>query len=268
MSKSTAKPRSSKSSGSLFNTLALVLVVFSCLDLAVVALIFAVPSMVPVAFRAPTEPAIYTFLPPPVDTATPTPGPTSPYEATFPPTWTPPGEPTATNTRPPTNTPTETATGTAKPTITQTPTITLTPSKTATFTPTGPTPTPSRTLAPFNYLMQGGRPTYSVNWANTAQCAWLGIAGQAYDLGGRPVLGLYVHLEGGGLNVDAPTGSKTAYGPGGYELYLNNQVVNTTDIYKVQLRDSGGKALSDWYTIPTFADCAKNLIIVNFEQNH
>jgi hypothetical protein len=272
VSKSKAKPRSrSAQSGSCFNALAVVLVVFSILDLAVVALVFVMPNLVPVAFRAPTEPVLFTIQPPPTATVTPSAGPTSltpELALTFPPTWTPPGTPTVTNTRPPSETPTETPTETPRPTGTLTPTVTLTPSKTQTFTPTGPTPTPSRTLSPFNYLMQNGHPTYMQNWANTAGCSWLGIAGQVFDLSGRSVQGLYVHLEGGGLNVDAPTGAKPAYGPSGYELYLTDHVVNTTDIYKVQLRDSAGKALSDWYLVPTFQDCAKNLILVNFEQNH
>jgi hypothetical protein len=247
--------------------LALVLVAFACLNLALVAAVFANPAVVPAVLRAPTEMSIATLQPAPTLTPTPLAPPTS-LVPTFPPTWTPQYTPTDTPTKPPTESPTITFTGTPRPTRTETPTITWTPSKTATPTPTGPTLTPTRTWAPFNYLMQNDHPTYMQNWANTAGCKWLGIAGQVYDLKSHSVQGLYVHLEGGGLNVDAPTGAKPAYGPGGYELYLTDHVVNTTDVYKVQLRDAAGKALSDWYTIATFEDCSKNLILVNFEQNH
>jgi hypothetical protein len=254
--------------GLVFNVLTALLMVGTCLSLALVAVVFAAPSLVPAPFRVEGSPvamvtlaALPTLPPPPPETDTSS-------APVFPPTWTPVGTPTVTSTRPPTATPTATVTNTPKPTITPTPTITLTPTKTLTPTPTGPSPTPSNTLSPFNYIMQNGHPTYMQNWTNTAGCSWLGIAGQAFDLNGHPVQGLYVHLEGGGLNVDAPTGAKPAYGPGGYELYLLDHVINTTDTYRVQLRDSAGHALSDWFSIPTFQDCAKNLILVNFAQNH
>jgi hypothetical protein len=268
VSKSKSQPRSrTPQFGSCFNALSALLLVGTCLSLAVVAAVFAAPGLVPEAFRVSTPPPMDTLALLPTQPIPDTPTETS-NAPVFPPTWTPMGSPTVTPTKPPTNTPTNTVTTTPRPTITPTPTITLTPSKTLTPTPTGPSPTPSRTLAPFNYLMQNGHPTYMQNWTNTAGCGWLGIAGQAFDLSGHSVQGLYVHLEGGGLNVDAPTGAKPAYGPGGYELYLTDHVINTTDSYKVQLRDSAGHALSDWYAIPTFQDCSKNLILVNFEQNH
>jgi len=223
---------------------------------------------VPEPFRVADTPlSMATLASLPTLTLPPTPTETS-ILPVFPPTWTPIGTSTVTPTRPPTNTPTATVTDTPKPTVTPTPTITLTPSKTLTPTPTGPSPTPSNTQSPFNYVMQNGAPTYMQNWTNTAGCNWLGIAGQAFDLGGHPVQGLYVHLEGGGLNVDAPTGGKPAYGPGGYELYLLDHVTNTTNTWHVQLRDSAGHALSDVFYIPTFQDCSKNLILVNFAQNH
>jgi hypothetical protein len=256
--------------GALFNALALVLVMLSCLCLGSVGLIFAVPGLVPPDFRVPTEPVLVVI---PTATFTPVISPTS-LVPTFPPTWTPQFTPTDTPTKPPTETPTETLTPTETPTLTLTPsktltpTATLTPSKTSSPTPTGPTPTRTRTQAPYPYVLQNGRATYMANWSNTAGCKWLGMAGQVFDLNGRAVQGLYVHLEGGGLSLDGPTGAKTMYGPGGYELYLSDHVFNSTDTYKVQLRDGAGNALSDWYTIPTFEDCSKNLILVNFTQDH
>ena len=89
-------------------------------------------------------------------------------------------------------------------------------------TPTGPTPTPTRTRSPFPFTLQNNSPVYLRNFANTAGCNWLGIAGQAFDLSGNPIQNLIVHLEGGGLNYDVVTGAPqfTAYGPAGYELYL------------------------------------------------
>ncbi len=102
------------------------------------------------------------------------------------------------------------------------------------------------------------------NWANSAGCNWLGIAGQVFDFDGRAVQGLYVYVEGGGLDYGAPTGAHPQYGSGGYEIYIADHVIDTIDTYRIQVRDAGGLVLSDWYTIPTFADCSKNLIMVNF----
>lgn len=97
----------------------------------------------------------------------------------------------------------------------------------------------------------------------------MGIGGQAFSLDGNPIINLVVHLEGGGLSQDALTGSKTAYGTGGYEFFLNNRPVQSTGEYKVQLRDQNGTTpLSDFITVDTFADCTKNLLLVNFVQNH
>lgn len=133
-----------------------------------------------------------------------------------------------------------------------------------------PTLTPTRTLSPFQFTLQDGNPSHLQNFANTAGCNWLGIAGQAFDLNGNPIQNLFVHLEGGGLNYDVFTGDPAfaAYGPAGYELYLGNTPVNTTNTYRIQLRTSIGQPLSDVYVTPTFADCNKNLILANFVQNH
>jgi hypothetical protein len=271
VSKSSAKSGSASSlGGTLFNALALLLVVLSCLCLASVAVVFAMPGLVPESLRVPTEPVLLSIS---TATFTPVVPPTS-LVPSFPATWTPQFTPTDTPTKPPTETPTDTPTFTNTPTFTftpsrtVTPTVTLTPSKTYTPSPTGPTPTRTRTQAPYNYVLQNGRATYMANWSNSAGCKWLGLAGQVFDLNGRAVQGLYVHLEGGGYSMDGPTGAKPAYGPGGYELYLSDHVYNTTDTYKVQLRDGAGNVLSDWYAIPTFEDCAKNLILVNFTQDH
>jgi hypothetical protein len=118
----------------------------------------------------------------------------------------------------------------------------------------------------FPFVLQNGQPTYIQNFANTAGCNWMGIAGQAFDLYGHPIIGLIVHIEGSGLNYDVFTGDPrfSAYGPGGYELYLGSTPINTTDVYRIQVRTQAGVPRSDFYFIPTFADCRRNLAIANF----
>jgi hypothetical protein len=238
-----------------FNILAIVFLVLSCVSLVCVGAVFANPGIIPAEFQAQPIPATITLIP------TPTPTNTSVYP-TFPPTWTP-ETPTVTSTREILDTPTMTATET--PRVTRT--LTRIPSRTPTLTPAGPTATRTPTRSAFQYTLQPGSPAY-LNNTNTAGCNWMGIAGQVFNMSGQAVIGLLVHLEGGGLNYDSLTGSKTFYGSGGYELYLNDHVVQTTNIYRVQLRNQGGAPLSDTYVINTFADCNKNLILVNFLQNH
>jgi hypothetical protein len=119
---------------------------------------------------------------------------------------------------------------------------------------------------PLSFDLQPGCPAYLANTVNTAGCNWMGITGQAFSLDGLPILGLYVHLEGGGLVVDAPTGGAPSVGPGGYEIVLSDHPIETTDTYRMQLRNASGQPLSDTYVIATFGDCRRNWILVNFEQ--
>ncbi len=96
----------------------------------------------------------------------------------------------------------------------------------------------------------------------------MGIAGLVFDLNGKPVKDLIVHLEGGGLSDESFTGSVPAYGDSGYEFTLGNHPVETTGVYRVQLISAQGAPLSDVVLVDTFADCSKNLLLVNFVQNH
>jgi len=250
-----------------FYILALLLVALSCLVVAFTALVLIYPDVIPSELRSPTDVALVlptrapTRTPPP--TALPSATPTRTLSAWIvPPTWT--ATPTASATA--TATATNTATSIATPTAPR-PTATLTPTPLPP-TPTGPTPTRTNTKTAYSFDLQNGTPSYYPNWANTAGCDWMGIAGQAFDLDGNPVLGLFIHIEGNGLNYDSVTGSKPAYGPGGYELYLGDHPQRTTGVYRLQLRTSSGVPLSAVYTIDTYSECSKNLIIVNFVQNH
>jgi len=83
-------------------------------------------------------------------------------------------------------------------------------------------------------------------------------------------LELFLHYQG---TVPLPgkfsTQKGILYGAGGYEFFLNNRPVQTTGEYTVQLLDQNGAVpLSDIITVNTFADCSKNLLLINFVQNH
>ena len=232
---------------------------------------FPPPTVPPIAVLPSSTPtSIIPTLPP---TFTPT---TKPSDTPAPPTatFTPGGDVTVTDevtveetTPAPDITETATETETETPTE-STPTETLTATATLTATSSGPAPTPSKTRSAFPFTIQGNGPLPVQNFANSAGCNWMGIAGQAFDLNGIPIVGYIVHLEGGGLDADSITGSKTAYGSGGYEFFLNDHVVQTTGEYKVQLLNPSGTPVSDFVVVNTFADCSKNLLLVNFVQNH
>ncbi len=156
-----------------------------------------------------------------------------------------------------------TATGTPGTLISVT--ATPLPSNTATQTPTV-TFTPSKTRAAFDFVVQEGNPIALSNSFNSKGCSWMGVVGQAFDQNLNPRIGLIAHVEGGGLSIDAFTGSKPAVGPAGYEIQLSDRPIQTSGTYKVQMRDTGGVALSDFVTLSTSASCDKNAILLNFVQ--
>ncbi len=257
--------------GALFNVLSAILVLLSCASAGAFAALFQFPSLValippPGAWVIPTQPVLVAGIP----TLAPvvTPGEGTPGEAfpTLPPEWTATHTPTATDTPEP-------ATATLRPTSTRvgtavTPGVTTTGTLTVTITPGGPTPTATRTRSAFAYTLQNNSATYLANFINGSGCSWFGLAGQAFGLDGRPIIGLTVHLEGDGLSLDALTGSQPAIGPGGYEIPLGNHPVETSDIYTIQLRNNTGTPLSDNIVVETFGDCTRNLVLINFVQNH
>ena len=133
--------------------------------------------------------------------------------------------------------------------------------------------TPTITPSTFRFTMQNNYPTYVQNFANVDGCNWQGFAGQGFDLSRRPIVGLIVHIEGGGINYDAITGASPAYGLAGYELFLTSTPIATTTTFRMQLRNQAAEALSDWYYVATFANnsdgsCPQNLGVANFLQNH
>ncbi len=162
------------------------------------------------------------------------------------------------------STPSPSRTPTANPTMT----LTQTSTPTNTQVPTE-TPTPTLELRPF---ILSGEPE-AINDAMippTLGCDWLVIAGQVWDLQDAPVTGLTLHLFGE-LDVyiiDRFTlsGFAEAYGESGYEFRLENLVVDSEESLFIQLVDTNGLPLSHPYPIQTYADCQKNLILVNFKQ--
>lgn len=152
------------------------------------------------------------------------------------------------------------------------PTITQTTPDTPTSTPTlTPTLTPSPTLEIFPFILIGEPETLSSDYIRPSLgCEWLVIAGQVWDLQDAPVKGLSLHLYGelAGYTIDrfSLTGSAPDYGESGYEFLLENVVVDSQESLFIQLVDANEVPFSQPYSLETFNDCQKNLILVNFKQ--
>jgi hypothetical protein len=285
MAKSAARqtgPRQRRRGGGLiaafFNLLTLALLLLTVLSAVVIGAVYVYPPVlgwVPGGSQllAPTVPATAIVLVLPGTTPPPDPVGSTGLAVfpTLPPEWTATQTPTITLTPlPRTATPEPSATSplpSRTPTRTHTPepTVTRTPSR----TPSGPTPRPTNTRSAFNYTLQPGSPTYLANYLNNAGCGWFGMVGRAFGVDDRPVIGLMVKVISDQSELPLVlTGSAPAVGPGGYEVYLGDHPIESTSRFKVQLFSNTGTALSEQFNIDTKGDCTKNLIMVNFVQNH
>jgi hypothetical protein len=175
---------------------------------------------------------------------TPTPG------FTLPPTWTPA----------PTEAPS--ATPTLKPSSTPVPTN----------TPFGAAAQTLEATPAFSFVLQQGSPQSIPNIIRMdAGCNWLGVAGQAVSLNGAPVVGLFIQL-GGTLDGQlletrlSMTGTAPEYGKGGFEFVLADKPIASNNTLWVQLLDQANLPLSEKIPFSTFAECEKNLILINFNQ--
>jgi len=204
------------------------------------------------------------------------------------------GEPTATlfslptetsTVRPPTVNPTWTseptstgeaaATATWTPSVTPTPTITgtpYTPRATRTATPSEtplasatPTATRTPTRGPYDYVLRNNSITYTSNFANNAGCDWAGIAGVVFDQQGNAQLAVSVEVTSSGdFSQTVVSGSATAYGTSGWEVYLNNTPIDET--FYVQLVTSTGSPLSEKVEVKMVANCQSNLAFLVFDK--
>ncbi len=169
---------------------------------------------------------------------------------------------------PPTETPEPTVTGTASPTDipTETPTqfvlVSLTPVPV----------TEAQDLSGVAFGLKEGSPQPLPNFARPELgCAFLGVAGQAFDLAGNVISqGITIQLggllSGSILNQLSLTGATNLYGPGSYEFILADQPIASSNTLWVQLLDQAGLPLSEKLFFDTFDDCERNLILINFQQ--
>jgi hypothetical protein len=216
------------------------------------------PTSPPITIAPPTAVSVAV-----VPTVTPT-----PTEDPLQPTYTPAVPPTPANLEPaPLPTLRPTLTPSITPIIpTRTPTRTPTATPTATVTP-GPSPTATFTLSPFPFTKSSDSPIYLRNYANSAGCDWMGIAGEVLDTSGNPVAdGQYrVHVWDSGIDSRVGTGTAKAYAPSGWEQFVLGEVAVRS--YNVQLETNNGTAVSQVYRVQTRASCNENLLYFIFTQN-
>lgn len=176
--------------------------------------------------------------------------------------------PTATSMATNTETPIPLATMTTAPdTAVATPTPSQTPETAAANTPASLIA--AAPAANHYFVIQDGAIVGMPAWAHQeASCAWLGVAGQVFDLTGNPVKNLVIEvggaLEGQPLLGLSLTGMVIIYGPGGYEIQLADHVVASQGEAWIQIKDGTGQTLSGKTYFETFADCAQNLLLINW----
>jgi hypothetical protein len=118
------------------------------------------------------------------------------------------------------------------------------------------------------YQLQPGSPTALQNFYNPAAlCNWSGIGGQVFGRANQSMSGLVVEvsgtLEGKNVLQLALTGNEPALGPGGYVITLADHLAASTGTLSLVLKDLQGNALSQAIGFNTYADCHKNMLVIN-----
>jgi hypothetical protein len=117
-------------------------------------------------------------------------------------------------------------------------------------------------------------PYYLKNFTHADKgCAWLGVAGQIFSREGQVQKDIVIKA-GGTINGKAVLENMTmplaepavdlAYGPGGFEVTLATSTADTNSAVWIQLFSLSGDPLSAKINLKTYADCQKNLILLNF----
>ena len=124
----------------------------------------------------------------------------------------------------------------------------------------------------YTFTVQQGTPSYLQNFAHVEQgCNWLGVVGQVFDKNGQPINRMVVRAEGflGSQSLDAlgMTGLATAYGPGGFEIELSDEPLNSSGTLSIALFNLEGERVSAYVPFNTYTDCSKNLILINFQES-
>lgn len=122
------------------------------------------------------------------------------------------------------------------------------------------------------YVPQAGTPTSITNFlAPELGCNWSGIGGQLFDLSGEPVSGIVVKIDGslGGtpVNLFGVSGGEQKLGPAGFALKIADRPIASNAELFIQLLDITGRTLTPRMAIQTYADCQRNLVLINIKES-
>ncbi len=162
--------------------------------------------------------------------------------------------------------------GSATPTS-EAPTSTSIPNETATPEVPALTPTKALEITPTVTLdlldVQIGSPVGIPNFAHPELgCQWMGVAGQVFNVNGKPLKDLVIELGGSlsGNEISELTilGQAEIYGPGGFEFELADSPIASDGTIWLRVYDFDGVPLSEESFFNTTDSCDQNLIIINF----
>lgn len=89
-----------------------------------------------------------------------------------------------------------------------------------------------------------------------------------FNADAEPVSGLVVVVGGTLVDNDVKflslTGSASKLGPGGFVITLADQVIGSQGTLWLQMFDLSGTPMSQKVYFNTYADCDRNLILINF----
>lgn len=119
------------------------------------------------------------------------------------------------------------------------------------------------------YIIQSETPVWLPNFAHPDRgCNWMGVAGQVFDRDTNPRTSLVIEvggsLDGNQVNYLTLAGLAQEYGLGGYEIVLEDRVLDSTQELWIQIHDLSGEVVSEKYFFNTFGDCERNLVLINF----
>jgi hypothetical protein len=124
----------------------------------------------------------------------------------------------------------------------------------------------------FSYVLEGQPAGVASTLFRTGKaCEWMGVGGRVTDMQGAAVKGLIVRVGGtvGGVKLDeriTVTGIAPSYGVSGYEFMLGNVPLALNNAFWIRLEDVSQQPLSDTIFFNTYADCKRNLILINFKK--
>ena len=94
----------------------------------------------------------------------------------------------------------------------------------------------------------------------------MGFSGQVFDLNRQLVIDVVVHI--GGVDYLTLSGASLDYDIPGWVQKVASQPAGTQGYYTVQLQDVMGNPLSERVPLTTILNCAQNMVLINFIQNH